>query len=131
MEDIKNNERNDGTLKEDPIWKTFDALPESIKDVLVDPAFENNVENIAKQHGMTEKFPDILRISEEVLLGILPIRRFVQTLAEEASIPQEQAQKIGYEIRDRVFADVADDLSRLHKAGSPPRSLDGARDKRP
>ncbi len=113
----KNKEKD---FAEDPVWRTFDALPESIKDILTGTAFEKRIDAIAGEEEVTEKVPDILRISEEVLLGTLPIRKFVQTLQGRARLTEGQARTIGYAIRDQIFAEAARDLARIHHTSRPP-----------
>lgn len=88
-------------------------LPEKIRDVLWAEETGDAIEEIAEKHAV-ENPSSLSRLTGWVLAGFLPIQKFRSTLQEELGISEEQARQIAYEIRERIFAQVAEELRKIH-----------------
>jgi len=86
-----------------------------MRDVIWAEETGETIESIAMRHGVEDKTSNLSEITSFVLLGFLPIQKFRSALQEELNIPEEQARQIAQEIRERIFAQVAEELRKLHK----------------
>ncbi|MDX1608133.1 MAG: hypothetical protein R3251_02905, partial [Candidatus Spechtbacterales bacterium] len=50
-----------------------------------------------------------------VLVGLIPIKRFIQALQEEAGLNETTAKNVAHDIRAEIFAPVAQDLSAIQE----------------
>ena len=100
----------------DQVWEGFDALPESVKDIIMAPKTLDVLSSIGRANGLPEeKIHKLGRYTDLILSGIVPITLFRETLEEELSLDTETARKIATDVRDRVFAQVRDELIEIHK----------------
>lgn len=88
-------------------------LPKKIRDVLWAEETGNTLEEIAQKHHV-EDLAYLSRLTGWVLAGFLPIQKFRSALQEGLQIPEDQARQIAQEIRERIFAQVSEELRKLH-----------------
>lgn len=92
----------------------YEKMPESLRDSMWDEKTTDAILDIEKRYMLESKNGLLGKITGRVLMGIVPLTKLRVTIQQELNIPEEQAREIAYEIRDKIFAPVADDLRRLH-----------------
>ena len=93
----------------------FEVAPESVKDAVLAPESIDVLDEIAKKYGLTkEQYRKMGRYVDFVLVGVVPIKLFRETLEEEMEVDTETARKIAGEIRDKIFMKVKDELRKIH-----------------
>ena len=98
------------------LWELYKKLPEELKEAISSLENADNIYNICGQNNIPEEIiPDISKFIGYVLLGILPLDQFQNTLEQELKIEKETAKKISQEINRFVFYPVKPLLEDLYK----------------
>jgi len=95
-------------------WVRFAAVPEDVAKATVSPEVGDILFDIAQKYDIEKKCPDLSEITGAVMVGSVPIQRFTYALEGHLDISQDLARKIATEIRDRIFAPVAESLRKVH-----------------
>jgi len=93
----------------------FDKTPKKIKDVLFADYTSAAIKNITHRHNVQNRMLDISATIGYVLVGLVPIKNIITTLQEEAEIDQKTARNVAYEIREQIFAPIAQELAALQQ----------------
>ena len=105
------NSMNDIKTKQH-VWST---LPLPIREL---PSAENTAERIeavGQKHGlglMEQGF--LVRITSNLLRGVIAPREFVSIISKETGTPREKAAEIAQEINRDIFNEVKDALKQVH-----------------
>lgn len=112
------------TYTQEQLDELYDNMPESLHDVMWDEKTTGVILDIERRYMLESKNGLLGKITGRVLMGALPIQKFRATIQEELQIPEEQAREIATEIRDTIFAPVAEDLRKVHGLdNAPPASF--------
>lgn len=96
-------------------WKLYQKLPQELKDALFAEETSDNIYEICKRNGISEKLEQIVEYVGNVLLGILPPDEFQETLEKELELEKGLAKKVNHEIYRFVFYPVKASLEELYK----------------
>lgn len=110
----------------DQIWEKFDVLPEGLKDALLSPQVLDELDIVARNNNISVDPNPLVSVTHAVLLGIVPIQNFREALQQDLLIDENKARNIAYEVRDKVFSTLAEDLRLVHnipQSQSPPAPL--------
>jgi len=96
-------------------WELYKKLPQELKDTLFDEGTSNNIVKACKRNGIKENLGLIVDCVGQVLLGVLPLDNFTETLETELKIDKETAEKISREIHRFIFYPVKGALEDIYK----------------
>ena len=89
------------------IKENFDSLPESIKELILSPQYENSLIEISKKYQLTTEQSGILEQEATlVLMGLTPIKDFDNELQKELKIDNVKSYNISADISTEIFAGV-------------------------
>jgi hypothetical protein len=101
------------TLEE--LGEIFNKLPEKIKDKILALETAEEIFDICARNGIDDlRIPEIARCVGEVLMGLLPPSKFVETLEKKVNLEREIALKVAKDIEGVVFSPVKDELENLY-----------------
>ncbi len=103
---------------QEEFWKLYKTLPQNLKDSLFTEETGNNVEKACKRHDVNEKFSEILNLTGQVLLGLLPIEDFEKVLIRDAGLSMAKSKEVAREVIRFVFFPIREDLIQLYGIGS-------------
>ena len=111
--------------KKEQYWKLYQELPEELKKVVFSEETARTIFDICRRNGID----DVSQISgyiQDVLLGILPLKDFQETLERETGLEKKLAEIIMGEINRFIFYPVKPTLEELYKIEiSPPTKPPG------
>ncbi len=94
--------------------KLYKTLPPNLRDALFAEETGNNIEKICRRNQLEDSFPDILNLTGQVLLGLLPIEDFDKVLIRDVELSISKAKEISREISRFVFFPIKEDLAQLY-----------------
>lgn len=102
----------------DFFWKTYETLPDNIKEALFDEENFNVVSEICEKHGITEEEikSQILKYVGKTLMGLLPIKEFPIILELELNLDSETARSMSWDIDSRIFSHLRISLNKLYES---------------
>ena len=90
-------------------------LPESVRTTILAPKTLDTLYAIGENNKLTqEKVDKLVRYTDVILAGIVPIKLFRNTLQEELQLDEDTARKVAMEVRDKIFMAVKDELREIH-----------------
>src|SRR3990167_10547159 len=93
--------------------QAFDTTPQKIKDVLFADFTSSAIKNITHRHNAQNNMLDISATIGYVLVGLIPVKNIIEVLKLEAQLDQSTARNIAYDIREQIFAPVAQELASI------------------
>ena len=102
----------------DFFWKTYETLPDNIKEALFDEENFNVVSEICEKNGITEEEikSQILKYVGKTLMGLLPIKEFPIILELELNLDSETARNMSWDIDSRIFSHLRISLNKLYES---------------
>lgn len=97
------------------IWDKVDGLPKDAQDVFFSPDTAETIHEAAKDEHILPRVSMLAEITGDVILGILPITQFRQTIQEELEVDEEKARRIAQKVRDKIFVKISGSLRKIHK----------------
>lgn len=98
-------------------WEMYYKLPQSVRDALFSDNTSQMIFSIAKSEGLLPHSEKLAEITGDVMLGILPITRFRETLQDKLNIDEEKARRVAKGVRDKIFMPIAQELRKVHNLG--------------
>lgn len=108
-------------------WKTYEKLPEDLKEAVFSEKNNQILEKICAEMGLDEEKASLVaKYTGRVLMGLLPLKEFPITLELELNVDEQTANKLAREINLAIFKDVRVSLDKLHgeKEGHVPNEKD-------
>jgi hypothetical protein len=104
--------------QKDFFWKTYETLPDNIKEALFDEGNFNIVSEICEANGLSEEETksQILKYVGKTLMGLLPIKEFPIILELDLDLDTEVARNISWEIDRRIFSHLRISLNKLYES---------------
>lgn len=101
---------------EEFFWKTYEKLPDNIKEALFSEENFNIVSEICEKNGITdeETKSQLVKYVGKTLMGLLPIREFAIVLELELNLDTEVARNISWDIDSRIFSHLRISLNKLY-----------------
>jgi len=96
-------------------WKLYEKLPQELKDALFAEETGNNIYEICERNGISENLDQIVEYVGQVLIGVLTLDEFRQTLEKELELDPEVAKKVYQEIFRFILYPVKANLEELYK----------------
>ena len=102
-------------VSNDEAWRKFDVLPESVRTTILAPKTLDILYAIGENNNLRqEQINKLVRYTDVILAGIVPIKLFRNTLQEELQLDEDAARKVATEVRDKIFMAIKDELRRIH-----------------
>jgi len=100
----------------DQFWKLYKKLPAELKEAIFSAETADNIFDICIRNGIEdERISEVARYTGRVLLGILSVDEFQETLEKELKLKKDVAQKITQEINRFIFYPVKPALEEIYK----------------
>lgn len=102
----------------DFFWKTYETLPDNIKEALFNEENFNVVSEICEKNGITDEEikSQILKYVGKTLMGLLPIKEFPIILELELNLDSETARNMSWDIDSRIFSHLRISLNKLYES---------------
>ncbi|MFA5729786.1 MAG: hypothetical protein WC938_00940 [Candidatus Paceibacterota bacterium] len=107
---------NEQDNSEEFFWKTYETLPDNIKEALFSEENFNIVSEICEKNGITseETKSQLVKYVGKTLMGLLPIKEFSIILELELNLDSEVARNISWDIDSRIFSHLRISLNKLY-----------------
>jgi len=107
---------NEQDNSEEFFWKTYETLPDNIKEALFSEENFNVVSEICEKNGITDEEikSQLTKYVGKTLMGLLPIREFPIILELELNLDTEIARNISWDIDSRIFSHLRISLNKLY-----------------
>jgi len=104
--------------QKDFFWKTYETLPDNIKEALFDEGNFNIVSEICEANGLSEEETksQLMKYVGKTLMGLLPIKEFPIILELDLDLDTEVARNISWEIDRRIFSHLRISLNKLYES---------------
>jgi hypothetical protein len=103
------------------LWKLYEKLPNELKEVIFSSETADNIYDICLRNSIEDdRISEIARYTGRVLLGILPLDEFQETLEKELKLKTEVAEKVAQEINRFVFYPIKSSLEDIYKVEIAP-----------
>jgi len=104
--------------QKDFFWKTYEKLPDNIKEALFAEENFNIVSEICEANGLSEDETksQLMKYVGKTLMGLLPIKEFPIILELELDLDTETARNISWDIDRRIFSHLRISLNKLYEA---------------
>ena len=110
-------------LSSDEFRRLYFQLPDDLKKSLGDEETGNTIHKICERNNVLDNLPDVIDLTGEVLLGILPLEKFQKSLETELNLDSKTAKSLYREIFRYVFYPVKESLAEIYKTDiTPPTS---------
>ena len=96
--------------------EALDKTLPKLKDVLFADHTSTAIKSILNRHNAEDNSLDVSAIIGYILVGLLPVKKIIEILQEEADLDQKTAHNVAYEIREQIFGPVAQDLANIQSA---------------
>ena len=107
------------------LWKTYETLPQELKEAIFSEETANNIWDICSRNGIEdERVSEVARYTGRVLMGLLPPEEFQKSLEKDLKLGKEVVKKVNQEINRFVFYPVKTSLEELYKIEiAPPAGM--------
>src|SRR3989344_7193537 len=87
----------------------FDALPESVQEVITSSHYEESLVEISKKHNLNVEQMGALEIETTmVMMGLAPVKDFARNIEKQLRIETGKAYEIEKEIDEKIFLRIRD-----------------------
>lgn len=93
----------------------MNKIPSSIADLGFSEETSKNIQNISSRHNADSSSSDIAAVTGYTLVGLVPIKRFIQALQEDARLDEKTAKNVAHDVRAEIFAPVAKELAAMQE----------------
>jgi|SRR3989339_1105236 len=95
--------------------KLYKGLPQELKDWIGSEDANDAIYQILKENDvLDEKCEQISILTRNILLGLLPMENFEETIEKEVGLKKDLAEKISHEINRFVFFPIKSILNDLY-----------------
>jgi len=94
--------------------QAFERAPAVLRDLSGSWETTEVIRALGERYRLEERVAHVARMTAYVLVGLLPLAKFRETIQEEAGLDEEAAREIAREIRDKVFARAVEELRAMH-----------------
>ncbi len=105
-------------IDQEEFIKLCKTLPRNLRDALFSEETGNNIEKICRRNGIDDKFSDLLELTGQVLIGLLPIEDLEKILIRDLELSMDKSKKVAREIIRFVFFPIKEDLTKIYGIGS-------------
>jgi hypothetical protein len=107
---------NEQENPEESFWKTYETLPDNIKEALFSEENFNIISDICIKNGIEDEEikSQLTKYVGKTLMGLLPIREFPIILELELNLDTEKARNISWDIDSRIFSHLRISLNKLY-----------------
>lgn len=96
-------------------FKNFGQAPETIKDLLLSDGIDKTISSIISRYKLEQFTSRIVLVIGDVLVGLIPVKKFIQALQEYAGLSPETAKNVAHDARENLFAQVAQELAGMQE----------------
>jgi hypothetical protein len=107
---------NEQENPEELFWKTYEKLPDNIKEALFSEENFRVITDICEKNGIVDEEvrSQLTKYVGRTLMGQLPIREFPIILELELNLETEKARDISWDIDSRIFSHLRISLNKLY-----------------
>ncbi len=92
----------------------WSIVPEDIRVLILSPDFETKLNWIGRKYNLTAEQTDKLKQETIfVLIGLVQLKNYIDSISSELTIPKEQVGVIVQEVETQVFAGVRESLKEM------------------
>lgn len=95
----------------------YEKIPEDLQESIFSETTAQKIERISNDHNAGRLMSEIARLTGRVMLGVLPLDRFISALSEHTGIGMDSASEIAQDINRQIFFPVRDSLRSLYGLG--------------
>lgn len=107
------------------IKERFDALPESIQEVILSSHYEETLLEIGKQYNLNvEQLGVLERETTLTMMGLTPTKNFENELTRELKVDQTKGSQITKDINEKIFLKIRDLLKLMNTPPGEEPSLE-------
>ena len=97
-------------------WKLYKGLPKELQDAIFSEETARDIYDICNRYGVEDnRISEVARYVGRVLLGVLPLDSFQETIEKYANVEAPAAQKISQEIYQFIFRPLKMYLDDIYK----------------
>jgi len=107
---------NEQENPEELFWKTYEKLPDNIKEALFSEENFRIIADICEKNEIADEEiqSQLTKYVGKTLMGQLPIREFPIILELELNLETEKARDISWDIDSRIFSHLRISLNKLY-----------------
>jgi hypothetical protein len=104
------------------LWKIVEKLPDELKEAIFSEKTAENIFSICTRYGIEEgeKISKVAKYVGRVLMGLLPVNEFQETIEKELKLEKEVAKGINREVEMLIFYPVKNQLEEIYKVEIAP-----------
>jgi hypothetical protein len=99
--------------------KLYKELPDELQDAIWSKETADNIYNICKRNNLKEN-SIVAKLVGKVLLGVLPLKEFQETVGQELSLDEKTVKEVTREINQFIFYPVRIHLEKLYQTETTP-----------
>lgn len=93
--------------------EAYKKAPEAVREISISAKTMEKLQLIYARHEVEKQAFYISSVIGYALVGLLPIKKFIPALQEDAGLDPEIAKRVAYDVRAQIFSHVAQDLAKL------------------
>ncbi len=101
-------------ISPEEVWKLYQKLPQELKDVVFEEDVGNTIRKICSRHNLEDEFKELMKLTTEVLLGLLPPQEFKKEATRRLSTKNSSIDKVCQEVARFVFFPIKEGLASLY-----------------
>lgn len=101
-------------FSEKQVKQALQDASSSIKDALYSPQTSESLKRIYSRYNVDEETGR--KVTADiglVLVGLVPVKKFISAIQEDTGLDKEKAKNIAHDVREEIFAPVADELAQI------------------
>ncbi|MBI2462948.1 MAG: hypothetical protein HYV65_01785 [Candidatus Spechtbacteria bacterium] len=99
---------------QEQFWLQYRDLPDEVKDLLWDENLTDLFFYLVREYNIPDKVYTFSQITDYVIMGLIPVQKYRETLQVELGLPETTARQLAYEVRDKLFVKIGDYLRKTH-----------------
>ncbi len=114
------------------LWKLYENLSERLKELIFSEKAADIIWNTCQENKIPNN--DVSKLSGaagRVILGVLPLDKFQETIQAELKIKENIAKKVSLDINRLIFSQIKDDLTKTYNTEKDIKTEPEEKPKRP
>jgi hypothetical protein len=95
------------------MWALYEKIPKELQEIIFSEKTDEDVTNICKRNKI-ENEQKILKLVQNVLLGVLVPENFEKELKEEIKTDKSLSKNISKEVNEIIFLPIEESLKKLY-----------------
>lgn len=100
--------------EQEQFLEKYNQLPQDVQEAMISSQTAQIIYETAEEQGLLNEVSRIAEITGDVMMGIVPITKFKQTIQSELNVEEDKARRIAQVVRDKIFLKIVDSLRKIH-----------------